>query len=172
MIAKWHVYVPDDNGSEHDYAHVNSATLYPGGVIFTPFPIKDGIIDRHRELIFRKERIELEGSDGDGFPARFFPTYEQSFNKQKVKDSHPFLYRSNVGKIVVEVPGTFPIDQLHTLLANEGVLMAQGVRGSRYIGILKMDDRTLLFTNWKYHMDESRQELPGFIKSLIDEKTG
>lgn len=171
-LARWRLWKPEDTKQEYDFVHVKSATLYPQGVVFTPFTANDIQLDHRALLIHRKERIELMGSDGDDFPPRFFKTYTGLFKTQQVKDWHAFLYRSGVGKFIVDVPGSFPIEELDGLLRKEGVLMDEGVSGSKYMGIQSVNGRRLVFTNWEHHVEESGQKLPGYIESFIEKNAG
>ena len=164
-VASWMQWVPEERGKEYDFAYVESATLYPKGVVLTPFKAKDNKLDHHSQWIHRKERIEMTGSDGDDFPSRFFTNYTGSFKAQQVKDWHAFLHRSGVRTFNVQVPGHYPIEEMDPLLRNEGILMGEGVRGSKYVGIQSINDRKLVFTNWEHHVKESRQKLQGYIES-------
>lgn len=168
-LASWELWKPEKVGPEYDFAHVRKAALYPGGVVFTPFKANanDCKTSNRQLLMHMKDRIELVGSDGEDFPSRFFKTHIGSFKTQEAKDWHAFLYRSGVGKFIVDVPGSFPIAEVDGLLMKEGVLTDEGVSGSKYMGIISINDRKVLFSNWAHCMDESSQNMPGYIDALV-----
>ncbi|MBN2331391.1 MAG: hypothetical protein JXC85_06255 [Candidatus Aenigmarchaeota archaeon] len=171
ILARWKLWKPGrDSEQEYDFAHVKKAALYPQGVVFTPFTANEIQLDYKSRLVHRKERIELVGSDSDGFVQRFFPTQEQLFSKQETRDHHPFLYRS-ADEFIVEVPGSFPISALDSLLRAEGVLMDECVRGSKYKGIISMCSRTVVFTGWPHHTEESMKNMPEFIAAFADKNS-
>ncbi len=171
-LARWRLWVPEDTKQEFDFAHVKNVTLYPQGVVFTPFTANYIELDHRSQLIHRKERIELFGNDTDDFPSRFFPTYEKMLSKQQVKDHRPFLYRCGVDSFIVDVPGKFRIEDVDGMLRKGGVLLDAGVSGSKYMGIHSVSDRKLVFTNWAHHIDESAQKLPEYIASLAERGNG
>jgi len=169
-VASWMLGAPQGAGPECDFAYVGSAALYPQGVVLTPFKARDIKLDHHNRWVHRKDRIEMTGSDGEDFPSMFFRNYTGSFKAQQVNEWHAFLYRDGVQEFEVDVPGSFPIEELDPLLRRGGVLTDGGVRGSKYVGVISVNGRRLLFSNWAHHVEESMKRLPEFITGFMEER--
>lgn len=169
-VAAWMLTEPKDGGQECDFAHVDSADLYPRGVVFTPQKANRLELNTSQRFMHMKERIEMSGSDDDDFTSRFFDNHISKFKKKEARDWHALLYRSDVEDFDVVVPGSFPIEDLDRFLKRGVVLNGEGVRGSKYIGVISVKGRKLQFSNWSRHVDESGRNMPGHLMDFVEGK--